>query len=506
VKTYSLATALLAFLAGCFLIAEADAAKPKGPKKLGPLIEWYAGNGYESGQLKVYAADLDGDGIHEVIAAGLIRESKKARIAVVDTTGKDVTKKFFADRRISTEAPQITDLNNDGKDDVIFWGGTDSDFLVQSYVYLSNKKGKHSKIQVTPTIWHHGSGRGDLDGDGSEDFIGTGYKGKGKYVVSYTGGKVVSRPLKYSGNKACFDGYSQYECPRGSDIVIGNFDADPNIEIIISDYLQDEDWMAVEVYDTDSQFIYVRDDTGISMPTEYWETPAGKRQIKGFYKNVNNVTGGDLSHDVRLVKFDINDDGYLDLIRVSRPWQSDKKKGRCESGIWPHYGDLQMLINDGAGVFSDRTKKYLKGWRRNYNAPYNFQFVDVNNDGLTDIFYSEMDIWAKADCSAGATAANGFLVNTGKGFKNFGTRWFKKETKKAIVASKKSGRKSGRFHDGLIVSFAVGNFDGDNKLETASCVRTRDKNSYKSHCQFWFSDIKFRIPKYKKRKASDSVE
>lgn len=476
------------------------AAKPGGPTKLGPAISWYDGNAWLSGQVKVYAADLNGDGVDEVILAGLIKNGKKSRVAVVDNTGKNVTKKYIRPTTLSTEAPQIYDLNNDGKDDVIFWGGTDSDHHVPSYVYLSKKKGAHTRKMITPKVWYHGSGQGDLDGDGKEDFVGTGYAGKGKYVVSYKK-KLLIRKLKYSGSQCCFDGIGPYS-QRGSDIVAGNFDADSNIELIISDYLKDQDAMAVEVYKTDSRFIYVRDDSSIRLPTEYWETPRGKSRIRKHYKNVNAVW--DLSHDVRLLKFDVNRDGKLDLLRVSRPWQGDKKASpACDAEIWPHFGHIQVLINNGKGVFSDKTAKHLKRWNLKLNAPYNFKLADINKDGLTDIFYTELDVWSSADCSKNATAANGFLINTGKGFKNFGNSWFKRQTKRAIATSKKVFD----YQDGsLSVSFALGNFDNDSDLEVASCVRggMYKASGIKSYCRFWFSDISIKFPKYKARKSSAS--
>ena len=81
------------------------AAKPGGPTKLGPAIPWYAGDTWLSGQVKVYAADLNGDGVDEVILAGLIRNGKKFRVAVVGNTGKNVTKKYIRPTTLSTEAP-----------------------------------------------------------------------------------------------------------------------------------------------------------------------------------------------------------------------------------------------------------------------------------------------------------------------------------------------------------------------------------------------------------------
>ena len=488
---------LLGFSIDILLLGSASAAKLGGPTKLGPPIPYYSGNKYLTGQRHLYAADLNGDGVDEVIYSGLIRNGSKFRSAVVDVNGKNVTKKYIRPNKTSAEITQIYDLNNDGKDDVIFWGGTDSVKHVPSYVYLSKKKGPHTRKMITPKVWYHGAGQGDLDGDGKDDFVGTGYDGKGKYVVSFKK-KLLIRKLKYTGSNCCYDGLG-VGLQQGSDIAIGNFDADANIELIITDYLKDQDSMAVEVYKTDNKFIYVRDDLGIKLPTEYWETPKGKAKIRKLYKNINAIT--DLSHDVRLVPFDINNDGKLDLIRVSRPWQVDGKSHPIlDPYYWPHYGHLQMLISNGKGVFSDKTAKYLKRWNIKLNAPYDFKFADINKDGLTDIFYTYEDSWTKEEGTKNATAANGFLINTGKGFKNYGNAWFKNLTKKAMNAAKS---KFDVPETWASVSYALGNFDSDGDLEVASCAQGGNwiGSTQKNYCAFWFSDITIKFPKYKAKKT-----
>ena len=133
--------------------------------------------------------------------------------------------------------------------------------------------------------------------------------------------------------------------------------------------------------------------------------------------------------------------------------------------------------------------------------PYDFVFVDINKDGLTDIFYTYADIWTKGEGTKNATAANGFLVNTGKGFKNYGNAWFKKLTKRAINASKS---KFDWHETAPSVSYTLGNFDSDSDLEAASCALGGNNvgANLKSYCRFWFSDITIKFPKYKAKKSS----
>ena len=74
-------------------------------------------------------------------------------------------------------------------------------------------------------------------------------------MVSFKNKKLLARRLTYAGTKCCFDGLG-VNPQNGSDIAIGNFDADANIELIITDHLKDQDSMAVEVYKTDNNYIY----------------------------------------------------------------------------------------------------------------------------------------------------------------------------------------------------------------------------------------------------------
>lgn len=180
-KGLRLASSVLSSL--LLMIPLITTGEPSGPSVLGEWIPFYEGAGKVSTQWKLHAADLNGDGVDEVVFSGLSRNSSKFRSAIVDNNGMNVTSDYLSSNETSSESVEVYDLNSDGKDDLIFWGGTDSEFLVPSYVYLSNESGPHTRIKVPPKVWYHGSGRGDLDGDGLIDFVGTGYFGKGKIVI-----------------------------------------------------------------------------------------------------------------------------------------------------------------------------------------------------------------------------------------------------------------------------------------------------------------------------------
>ena len=125
-------------------------------------------------------------------------------------------------------------------------------------------------------------------------------------------------------------------------------------------------------------------------------------------------------------------------------------------------------------------------------------------NGLTDIFYSAPASWA-SEWNYGSfknyTPGVGFLINTGKGFKNYGNAWIKGLQNKAMDASKKIFD----YHETkLTPNVAIGNFDTDADLEIASCALGGNNvgSKLKSYCAFWFSDITIKFPKYKAKKTN----
>ena len=140
----------------------------------------------------------------------------------------------------------------------------------------------------------------------------------------------------------------------------------------------------------------------------------------------------------------------------------------------------------------------------NIGTPYDFKYVDINKDGLTDIFYSAEASY-ETECKCGSfrkyTGSVGFLINTGKGFKNYGNAWFKSLQNKAMNTAKKVFD----FEEtNMTPNVALGNFNTDADLQIASCALGGNYvgSKLKSYCRFWFSDIKIKFPKYKAKKTS----
>ena len=63
---------------------------------------------------------------------------------------------------------------------------------------------------------------------------------------------------------------------------------------------------------------------------------------------------------------------------MSRPWQTN--------GQWPQYSEIQFLKNNGDGNFTDVTDSTVVGYNTSLPVSYNPRFVDLNGDGLLDIW------------------------------------------------------------------------------------------------------------------------
>ena len=87
---------------------------------------------------------------------------------------------------------------------------------------------------------------------------------------------------------------------------------------------------------------------------------------------------GSAGHNVRVVAHDWNDNGVMDAIILSRPTRN------LVDG-WPKFSEIQFLLNDGHGNFTDETDNVVIGYNHNTVVSYNPKFVDINGDGLVDI-------------------------------------------------------------------------------------------------------------------------
>lgn len=111
-------------------------------------------------------------------------------------------------------------------------------------------------------------------------------------------------------------------------------------------------------------------------------------------------------HDIRVRAFDFSHDGLMDAIVFTRAGGSGTD--------WPISSEIQFLENQGNGIFLDVTSSRLIGFERTSNVSYAPYFVDINRDGLIDIFISESSFNVEHQSTAILLAQpDGSYIDTG---------------------------------------------------------------------------------------------
>jgi hypothetical protein len=112
-------------------------------------------------------------------------------------------------------------------------------------------------------------------------------------------------------------------------------------------------------------------------------------------------TGVIHGHAVRNIAMDFDRDGKPDVVVFS----TAEKDGNVHG-----WTEVQFLRNDGDGQFTDVTDTVLTGFDHGKTVSYNPQLIDVNNDGLLDIFMSATDYTGQSSTSVLlATREGGFV-------------------------------------------------------------------------------------------------
>lgn len=108
-------------------------------------------------------------------------------------------------------------------------------------------------------------------------------------------------------------------------------------------------------------------------------------------------------HAVRSMTMDFDNNGKPDVVVFSTMPKDGNVHGWTE---------VQFLRNDGAGVFTDVTDTVLTGFDHGKSVTYNPQLLDVNNDGLLDIFMSTTDYTGQSSTSVLLATQQGTFVES----------------------------------------------------------------------------------------------
>lgn len=257
------------------------------------------------------------------------------------------------------------DFNGDGRTDMFLSGYTDSNYHVPVYALYGGKT-NFLKVQVDEASWQHGVSAADLDGDGFDDVIATGYQ---KSPAIYFGGKDGLQKFSWSD-----DSY-----PNGSGILATDLNGDNQIEVVITDNSKkggrnDRDVNIYRIFiDKNKKEVALLRLS--SLPLAELEKP---------FWNSYFSTKKRKSHDIRIKSEDIDADGKKDLILFSVARSAYKGTDRNLSTV-------QVFTNQGGLKFFDYTKSFLFGYRNRTNVSYAPILRDLNSDQRLDLYSSEHD-------------------------------------------------------------------------------------------------------------------
>lgn len=278
------------------------------------------------------------------------------------------------------EEVKFGDFDGDGRRDMYAGPYTDDITLRAGYelsstgavFYNSGNSSfdQRTDIVLDATTHAHASAVADLNGDGRDDIWST---AGGSSIVLLGNANRTFTSLSVAGNPQA----------GGAGIAIADFTAVGTKGIILTDQgtARNTIGSANNLYSYAIDLANNRVDiTHVSaLPTPRFELPRWAGQ--GF-------TNG---HDVRVLadiqlttgKTASSQSVVSDAVIISRANQYDA--GHASAGQWPELSEVQFLLNNGAGSFTDITDTVLKGYNVNTAASYNSSFRDINGDGRLDI-------------------------------------------------------------------------------------------------------------------------
>jgi len=179
-----------------------------------------------------FVADLDGDGVDEVIFGGFETQPNTpdlfdhTRIQIFgwsDGKFQNLSSRWLpngADQLEGVGDIQFGDFNGDGRTDVFIAGYADMDHKVNSYV-LYNRGGWFEKHSLGKVSWQHGAAVYDINRDGIDDIVTAGW-GDIPVYLGGTSGVVRAETFNHSA--------------VGSGIALGDFLGNGSVSMIAVDW------------------------------------------------------------------------------------------------------------------------------------------------------------------------------------------------------------------------------------------------------------------------------
>jgi hypothetical protein len=350
-------------------------------------------SGPQASVADIFARDLNNDAVDEVVIGG--RMTAQTNVANHGSSNLQIygwntgrfaseTTSWFSgtDNQILGSEPAIKfgDFNGDGRIDMFVAPSTDMTLYGPGVAYL-NAGNRFTRSNINfGNVWAHDVAVTDLNGDGFADIFVPDYNMRPAVAFGSASGAftVVTATTNQTG---------------ASGVSVADFLGNGTKTLVMSDA---------------GQGTFNRSDTNLYS----WSTATGSLVLTAVAALPENrfylskwdsvrTSAGVTGHEVRNLAYDFNGDGRTDVIVISTMPQGTNAHG---------YTEVQFLRNNGGGNFSDVTDSELSGFNTNKSATYQPMLIDVNNDGLLDIFMSATDYSGQASTSVLVATREGVFV------------------------------------------------------------------------------------------------
>jgi hypothetical protein len=318
----------------------------------------------------IFTKDLSNTGSENVIVAGraMVTDQINSKISIFGWQGGQLvnqTNTWFSgnDNIIKGTEPDVEfgDFLGNGKIGMYVPPGTDSEWGRSSpgTVFINNGT-SFTRVNLNlGAAWAHDSVVYDFDRDGRADIFTLDYGSDNNLALSNGDGTFSMFRTKADG------------ALRGaSGVAAADFLGNGTVSLIVTD-------SSTTLGQQNSLMSWSLSGSDLVMTTQSF-LPVGRFDLPKWASYNTGV--GLASHNVRALAFDFDNSGLTSAVIFSTPWFTN--------GAKPAWSEVQFLKNHGGGVFTDVTDNVLVGYNNSMPVSYNPKLIDINGDGLTDIFLS----------------------------------------------------------------------------------------------------------------------
>jgi len=281
-----------------------------------------------------------------------------------DGTYSEVSNKLIGEvLYVNGGYPAVTDINNDGIDDIFLLRSWDGNFVTHIYYSLVSKPDgtyrlNHNTIDNKYNFSLNTQNDPlDYDGDGCMDIYNANqilFKG------DCNGGFLTTVP-----DNSSISG--SYPWIYGTGICSGDFLGVGSKQVVITDGT--------------TSVMPINPNAIISINRSGRLTAAAPLPVPYY----NEIYKASAAHNFSCRASDINNDGKPDIFIFTRPWSS------FTNNIWVAQSYIQLYLNKGNGIFQDISATAFPAYNKNSSGSYSSILRDVNKDGFVDLIVEGAD-------------------------------------------------------------------------------------------------------------------